>query len=915
MKYFIRAFSAVLSVIIVIVSLPLTSLAVEIPTSPKNGIPLVIVRIDESEEAIAAATENDSSHTYGTVEDMNSSYDHSVRCTGTIEFIVPDEYKGEYGSVNVPDTEVQLSYIRGRGNTTWSPDPTSKNPYKIQLKNATDLFGMGESKEWALMSNDSDYLLLKNRITSWLGGEMGLAYTPQMVPVEVVMIGSKSGSRYLGAYDLSELVDVEESRVNIPKLKKSVTEAPDITGGYLLSIYTEYQDSDESENNHFKTDVSGLEFLNQSPDFEKLEDGRPAQQSYIRDFVNELDALIMKEGKIDEMRHNRIADMLDLKSVADYWLIQEFSSNGDAFGTHSTYFYKERNGKFCFGPLWDFDIAWDGSVKPEFITFNESVMPWTDKLREDDPLFAEYLKERWSVLDEKLGELVADGGKLDEFKDEIKSAYITNQQLRNETYDNIDFANDDIDELVVKFKNRVNSRKAVFNEKIDEINKVHFTVTYEANGETVDTQTVRGESVLDKGQKLPNNGDNYFIKWVEKETGEDHESFVVRKDTTFVAVYKKLSDMVAPESLYFRIYEVTEMMPVREYRMDDVIVLPEEAADDALAVGVWSISDESVAEVDNTGLVTFKKPGVVTVTFTLYNGLSKSYQLHIYDPLKETPVTPRAMTVPKTITLAPGEKTQIVPEFEYAGELHKPLFPSFDSNDYNIVDVDYTGVVVALSTGKTTIEVTAENFFEDDVEPLVGKVEIIVKDSAAPVKPVKLAAPKITAKAMKNKKALISFKKIKGAKYYKVFYRKAGAKKWKVKKVTTNKAVIKNLKSGAMYQFRVAAYDGNGNRGKYSSVKRIYIKSVKGIKVNAKKKAAKISWKKVKGASGYQILVSTNKNMKNARIINVKGAKRTSYTVKKLKKGKKYYITVRPYKTKGNKKHLGFYSAKKAVKI
>ena len=40
---------------------------------PQNGIPLVIIRIDESEEAIAGANENDPKHEYGTMEQMDES--------------------------------------------------------------------------------------------------------------------------------------------------------------------------------------------------------------------------------------------------------------------------------------------------------------------------------------------------------------------------------------------------------------------------------------------------------------------------------------------------------------------------------------------------------------------------------------------------------------------------------------------------------------------------------------------------------------------------------------------------------------------------------------------------------------------------------------------------------------------------
>lgn len=80
---------------------------------------------------------------------------------------------------------------------------------------------------------------------------------------------------------------------------------------------------------------------------------------------------------------------------------------------------------------------------------------------------------------------------------------------------------------------------------------------------------------------------------------------------------------------------------------------------------------------------------------------------------------------------------------------------------------------------------------------------------------------------------------------------------------------------------------------------------VKGLKITKiGRRTARISWKKVKGAKGYQVKVDTNKSF--------------TYAVKKLTKKKrvalknlynnKYYIKVRAYKKKKGKKIFGKYS-------
>ena len=75
-----------------------------------------------------------------------------------------------------------------------------------------------------------------------------------------------------------------------------------------------------------------------------------------------------------------------------------------------------------------------------------------------------------------------------------------------------------------------------------------------------------------------------------------------------------------------------------------------------------------------------------------------------------------------------------------------------------------------------------------------------------------------------------------------------------------------------------------------------YSTKVKAAKVSLKKPASKkgrkvtVSWKKVSGAKGYQILYADNANMKGANSVIVK---KTSTTLKNLQKGKKCYIKVR----------------------
>ena len=366
---------------------------------PQHGIPLVVINIDESEEAIAAAEANDDKHDYGTIAEMNESEKHSVRCVGTVEIKVPDGYDLPGSDPSGVGKSLKLDYIRGRGNSTWMED---KKPYKFKLDKGKDLFGMGKSKHWVLLANYFDNSLVRNRTTYWLGAELGMEFTPQCVPVEVVM-----NDVYLGTYLLAEQIRVDKYRIEIDELEDTDVEEPEITGGYLVAMEPNNAREEESL---FTTD-NGVKLVNDSPDF--AEDGNDAQKAYIRDYIQRMENAILGDDHKDE---NGVSyqEYMDLASAVDYWWMQELSMNGDAFVTSSSYFYKKRNGKIFWGPLWDFDFAWgDCDYDEDRVSgFNNAISLWFDALKADED-FVQAVKDRWPAIDAKLEEITKQGGLLD----------------------------------------------------------------------------------------------------------------------------------------------------------------------------------------------------------------------------------------------------------------------------------------------------------------------------------------------------------------------------------------------------------------------------------------------------------------------------------------------------------------------
>ena len=81
---------------------------------------------------------------------------------------------------------------------------------------------------------------------------------------------------------------------------------------------------------------------------------------------------------------------------------------------------------------------------------------------------------------------------------------------------------------------------------------------------------------------------------------------------------------------------------------------------------------------------------------------------------------------------------------------------------------------------------------------------------------------------------------------------------------------------------------------------------------NLSSKKAKVKWKKVSGAKGYKLYIST-KQKSGFKCIYT-GSK-CQYTKSKLKKGNTYYFKVKSYKKFGSKKFYSTYSTVKKVKI
>ena len=102
-------------------------------------------------------------------------------------------------------------------------------------------------------------------------------------------------------------------------------------------------------------------------------------------------------------------------------------------------------------------------------------------------------------------------------------------------------------------------------------------------------------------------------------------------------------------------------------------------------------------------------------------------------------------------------------------------------------------------------------------------------------------------------------------------------------------------------------------KGKYTGTVKVTFKikpkKVTGLKLKAGSKKLTATWKKVSGASGYQLQYATStKKLSTAAKITVKGSKTLKYVIKKLKAKKTYYVRIRSYRTVNGKKYYSSWS-------
>lgn len=195
-------------------------------------------------------------------------------------------------------------------------------------------------KSWNLVANHGDKTLMRNTVGLKISSLFDMKYTPACKSVDVMVNGE-----FKGNYILCDKVQEGEGRIEVTKMNKKCTKEPEITGGYvILADFWAKED-----NKTYYESKKGVIYTINYPEEDNI---IPEQVEYIKNAFN----------LAEEESYNNIINKIDIESFCKYLLIEDLCGNVEAF--FSTYMTKERNDdKIYFGPVWDFDIAFDNYNK------------------------------------------------------------------------------------------------------------------------------------------------------------------------------------------------------------------------------------------------------------------------------------------------------------------------------------------------------------------------------------------------------------------------------------------------------------------------------------------------------------------------------------------------------------------------
>lgn len=264
---------------------------------------------------------------------------------------------------NDPTLDTRIG-IKIRGSSSLN---RAKKAFAVEARDAygedKDIapLGLPEDSDWILYAPyNFDRALIRNALVYELSNQVG-RYAVRTRFCEVFVNtngGSLNYSDYVGVYVFMEKISRSKDRVNVTRISADDNTAPEVTGGYMFKI-----DRPDPGDTGFSAGGQSVKWVEPKED-----EVTSKQSSYVRTYFNNVYKNLSSSTRYDQY--------IDPLSWVDHHMLNEFTKNPDGLRL-STYFFKDRNKRLEYGPVWDFDrtmgcdddgrasnpVGWSGSYR------------------------------------------------------------------------------------------------------------------------------------------------------------------------------------------------------------------------------------------------------------------------------------------------------------------------------------------------------------------------------------------------------------------------------------------------------------------------------------------------------------------------------------------------------------------------
>lgn len=251
------------------------------------------------------------------------------------------------------DDTAYLSYsgrisIECRGSTSQGHN---KKPYGFETRldddvtaNNVSLMGLPAENDWVLNAMNDEPSYVRDCLSYYLSSQLG-HYAPRTKYCEVIVNGN-----YRGLYFLTEKIKADKNRVNIAQMGSTDNQYPNVSGGYIIKA-DKLTGGDSPAWTTSTFEYGSVDYIYHIPKPDVI---THSQMTYIHNYFDTLQSVVAAHN---HNVSNGFPAYIDIPTFVDFMIMGELSSNVDIY-QFSTFFHKDRKGKFRAGPVWDFNLTY-----------------------------------------------------------------------------------------------------------------------------------------------------------------------------------------------------------------------------------------------------------------------------------------------------------------------------------------------------------------------------------------------------------------------------------------------------------------------------------------------------------------------------------------------------------------------------